>query len=149
MKPNLSSIVNDLITGKAKLRSEYWTFSAAAGAAIGPEDFFECPDRTLRLILNGHINAGKTTPTTLFVWLYNRNGSEIAPLFQRTIGTDTVAFPTDDGSDKDVGEVSANIPLLMLPTDKLNIYHTFTALEPITDVVHIRYVEWTGVDVLR
>ena len=143
MKPDLSSIINDLITGKAKLRDEYFTFTAGAGAAVGPTTFFECPSRTLRLLLSVQLQTVKTTGT--LCWLYlNTTGY----LVLRTIGEDILNLPTDDGSDKDEAEVSANTILLMKPKDSMIFFHELTAAETISDLIYTRFIEWSGVDVI-
>ena len=143
MKPDLSSIINDLITGKAKLRDEYFKFTATAGTAVGPTTFFKCPFRTLRLLLSVQLQTVKTTGT--LCWLYlNTTGY----LVLRTIGEDILNLPTDDGSDKDEAEVSANTILLMKPKDLMIFFHELTAAETISDLIYTRFIEWSGVDVI-
>lgn len=150
MKLDLSSIINDLITGKAKILDEHFTFEAGAGAAIGPENFFVCPPRTLRIILRASISVVKATATVLVISTCNFQGTTEGYLFNRTTAatSDLLAIPTDDGSDKDEAEMAANTLMLMKHDDYLNIYHALTAGETIVDHIYIRFIEYTGVDVL-
>ena len=148
MKPALSSIINDLITGKARLKVEAFTFTAAAGAAIPETHFFECPKQTLRLILNGEITSTKTTGTAFDLSVLDARSLRIATLVYRTIGTDITCFPIDDGSTKDPAEINVVAPLFLRTGDKLAIGHAPTAGETISDIVLVRWVEWSGVNVL-
>jgi len=146
MKPDLSSIIDDLVTGKARLRDDLFLHEAAAGAAIAV-NFFTCPPRTLRLILAAVLDATKTTGTALQLFWYNPQTQTGQILINRTIGTDIIAIPTDDGSDKDEAEMSANAPWLMKPGEYLTLTHALTAGEIITDYVGVKWIEWSGVNV--
>ena len=137
---DLSTIIDAVLTGKAKLHYFADNYAAGAGAAID-EDFFVCPANTLRLIIGGYITAAKTTATLLQIASRNK-GTNREYLFSRAVGTDNVAFPTSDGADKDELERSNHLPIFMQYGDRLHIYHALTAAETISDDVLFTYIEW-------
>jgi len=147
---DLSTIINDLLTGKAKLLDVMEVLSATAGNPIeAPNNVIhECPSSELRLMLGGRLSTTKTTGTALTLKQHNKEATatpgsvtgEVTTLVVRTLGTDKIELPTYDGTDLE--ECTTDRVLLFQPGDHLRLTHTATATETIYDVVRIRYVVW-------
>jgi len=141
---DLSRLIDDLLSGRAKLHtSDPMTSAAATGASVNRWRF-ECPKNVMRLILHINLTTTKTTGTALVLRMYQAGVaiSREIYLLNRTVGSDIIGLPSDDGSDKDEAEASSNTPLFMFPGDSIRIEHTGTVAETISDVMVVTYIEW-------
>jgi len=149
---DLSTIINDLLTGKAEIKDIVETLSAAAGAAIASPNnvFHKCPSTELRLMLGGRLSTTKTTGTALTLKQHNKEAiaapgvvtGEVTTFLVRTIGTEVIEIPSWEAAGTDLEEAHPNRLHLFQDGDHLRLTHALTAAETIVDTLTIRYIIW-------
>ena len=140
---DLSTIIDDLLTEKAKLRTYLHNEITAAGAALDV-NIFTCPPNVIRLMLYGQIVTSKTTGTALSISYFPREqtASPGQFLYGRTVGSSVLVFPINESAAKSDREFPIGLLHLFEYGDYIKVTHALTAGEIINHTYRIRYIEW-------